>query len=86
MGGGGGNIAPPLLTSALDGGEWLSSRPGRFTSGEIAPGTHWIGGWVGPRAGLDTVDPALKTIRKCYSLKVQYKGFVNKVNEMKGSL
>jgi hypothetical protein len=20
-----------------------------------APGTHWIGGWVGPRAGLDTV-------------------------------
>jgi hypothetical protein len=22
---------------------------------EIAPGTHWIGGWVGPRAGLDAV-------------------------------
>jgi len=21
---------------------------------EIAPDTHWIGGWVGPRAGLDT--------------------------------
>jgi hypothetical protein len=20
-----------------------------------APGTHWIGGWVGPRAGLDTM-------------------------------
>jgi hypothetical protein len=20
-----------------------------------APGTHWIGGWVGPRAVLDTV-------------------------------
>jgi hypothetical protein len=20
-----------------------------------APGTHWIGGWVGPRAGLDNV-------------------------------
>jgi len=20
-----------------------------------APGTHWIGGWVGPRAGLDAI-------------------------------
>jgi hypothetical protein len=25
----------------------------RFTSGERTPGTHWIGDWVGPRAGLD---------------------------------
>jgi hypothetical protein len=25
----------------------------RFTPGEITPGTHWRGGWVGPRAGLD---------------------------------
>jgi hypothetical protein len=23
---------------------------------ERAPGTHWIGGWVNPRAGLDDVD------------------------------
>jgi hypothetical protein len=23
--------------------------------GERAPGNHWIGGWVGPRAGLDDV-------------------------------
>jgi len=23
-------------------------RPGRFTPGEGAPCTHWIGGWVGP--------------------------------------
>jgi hypothetical protein len=30
--------------------------PGRFTPGEITPGTHWIGGWVGPRAGLDAVE------------------------------
>jgi hypothetical protein len=43
------------LTSALDGGEWLASRPGRFTPREKAPGTHWIGGWVGPRAFLDAV-------------------------------
>jgi hypothetical protein len=38
------------LTSALDGGEWSASRPGRFTPSERAPRTHWIGGWVGPRA------------------------------------
>jgi hypothetical protein len=34
-------------------GEWSASRPVRFTSGERVTGTHWIGGWVGPRAGLD---------------------------------
>jgi hypothetical protein len=43
------------LTSALDGGKWSASRPSRFTLGEISPGTHWIGGWVGPRAVLDAV-------------------------------
>jgi hypothetical protein len=43
------------LTSVLDGGEWSASRPGRFTSRERAPGTHWIGGCVGPRAVLDAV-------------------------------
>jgi hypothetical protein len=43
------------LTSALDGGEWSASRPGRFTPRERAPGTHWIGGRVGPRAVLDAV-------------------------------
>jgi hypothetical protein len=44
-----------FLTSELDGGEWPTSLPGRFTPRESAPGTHWIGGWVGPRAVLDTV-------------------------------
>jgi hypothetical protein len=43
------------LTSALDGGEWSASHPSRFTPRESAPGTHWIGGWVGPRAILDAV-------------------------------
>jgi len=28
---------------------------GRFTPDERAAGTHWIGGWVGPGAGLDAV-------------------------------
>jgi hypothetical protein len=44
-----GGISPPLLTSALDGGGWSASYPGRFTPGERAPGTHLIG-WMGPRA------------------------------------
>jgi hypothetical protein len=43
------------LTSALDGGEWSSSHPGRFTPGERDPGIRWIGGWVDPRAGLNAV-------------------------------
>jgi hypothetical protein len=43
------------LTSALDGGEWSASRPGRSTPREGARGTHWIGGWVVPRAVLDAV-------------------------------
>jgi hypothetical protein len=45
-----------FLTSALVGGEWSVLRPGRFTSGERAPGTHWIGSWVGPRVGLEDVE------------------------------
>jgi hypothetical protein len=44
-----------FLTSALV-GEWSAARPGRFIFGERAPGTHWIGGWVDPRAGLDDVE------------------------------
>ena len=39
-------------TSALDGDGWSTPRPGRFTPRE-RPDTHCIGGWVGPRAGLD---------------------------------
>jgi len=34
------------LTSALDGGEWSASRPGRFTFKEKDPDTHCIGGSV----------------------------------------
>jgi hypothetical protein len=37
------------------GGEWSASCPGRFTPRERAPGTHWIGDWVGPKAVLDAV-------------------------------
>jgi hypothetical protein len=44
------STAPPFLTSAL------ASRPGHFVTGEIASDTHWIGGSVGSRAGLDAVE------------------------------
>jgi hypothetical protein len=44
-----------FLTSALGGGEWSASRPGRFTPRERVPNTHWVGDWVGPKAILDTV-------------------------------
>ena len=30
-------IAPFILISALDGGEWLASRPERFTQADTAP-------------------------------------------------
>jgi hypothetical protein len=43
------------LTSALHGGEWSSSRSGRFIAGEIAPGSHRIGGWVCLTAVLDAL-------------------------------
>jgi hypothetical protein len=52
---GNGGIAPTFLTSALDGDKWSATRPRCITPGERARGTHWIGGWVGPRAGLDAV-------------------------------
>jgi hypothetical protein len=45
-----------FLTSSLAGGERSDSRPCRFTPGVRATGIHWIGGWVGPRAGLDEVE------------------------------
>jgi hypothetical protein len=43
------------MTSALDGDEWSDSHTGRFTSGDRAIGTQWIGGFVGPRTGLNAV-------------------------------
>jgi hypothetical protein len=45
-----------FLTSPLAGGEWSDSRPGRFTAGERDSDTHWIGGWVDPRADPEDVE------------------------------
>jgi hypothetical protein len=38
-------MAQSFSTSALGGGEWSASRPGRFI-----PGTHCIGDTVGPKS------------------------------------
>jgi hypothetical protein len=40
---------------ALVAGEGPASHPSRFTSREVAPGTHWVA-WVGPRASVDNVE------------------------------
>jgi hypothetical protein len=47
---GNGDVTPPFLTSALDGGEWSDSRPCLFAPGEIAPGSHWIRRLGGPQS------------------------------------
>jgi hypothetical protein len=53
---GGGGIAPTSLAPTPYEGELSPSRPDRFTTGEGAPGTHWIGDWVGSKIGLDAVN------------------------------
>jgi hypothetical protein len=45
-----------LMKLHTDWGIWSASRPGRFTPVERDPDTHWIGGWVDPRACLDDVE------------------------------
>jgi hypothetical protein len=47
---GSGVIAPQLLNSAVDWGEWPGSRPDRSTPGEITPRTDWIGCWMAPES------------------------------------
>jgi hypothetical protein len=45
-----------FLTLELEEGERSASCHSHFTPKERAPGTHWIGGWVSPRIGLDVVE------------------------------
>jgi hypothetical protein len=53
---GSGSIAPSFLTSAPDGCERSASRPFRFNPGEKVPGAHWTAGWVGPSAGVKSME------------------------------
>jgi hypothetical protein len=45
-----------FLNSALVGGAWSFQARAALPPWERFPGTHWIGGWVGPRVGLDDVE------------------------------
>jgi hypothetical protein len=53
---GSGVTAPPFLASALDGGEWLASRPDLSAPDEAAPGTYCTRGWVVPRTSKEILD------------------------------
>jgi len=44
-----------IITSALDGGGWLTPRSVPFTHGKRL-GIHRTGCWVGPRAVLDACE------------------------------
>jgi hypothetical protein len=48
--------------SELSGGDWSASHPGCFTPREKAPDTHWIGGGVGCRTGLDVLVKGIKSL------------------------
>jgi hypothetical protein len=50
-----GGIGPRILNLGTIWRWVVSFTPGRFTSMQRAFGTHWVGDWVGARAGLDTV-------------------------------
>jgi hypothetical protein len=45
-----------FLTSALAAGEWSPSSLWCFTPGKRPPASHWIGGWVEPRAVLEDLE------------------------------
>jgi hypothetical protein len=62
-----GGRAPSFLPSELDGGEWLSSRPCRFTTGKRALGIHWIGRLGELRVGLHDMEK--RKILHCLELK-----------------
>ena len=48
------------MTTALERGKGSTSRPGRFLP-PGKPGTHYTGGWVGPRASLDSCGKSFLT-------------------------
>jgi hypothetical protein len=54
--GGSDDIAPLLLTSVLDEGEWLASPLCQMIPVEKAIGNHFIGGWVCSSFGLNIME------------------------------
>jgi hypothetical protein len=49
-------IDPRFLHLGIVGSEWSVSCSCRFALRERIPGTHWIGGWVGHRDGVDDME------------------------------
>jgi hypothetical protein len=52
-------MAPPFLTSALDGGEWLDSLPGPLYPRINSHRVRFIGNWMGPEARLGVMEKSL---------------------------
>jgi hypothetical protein len=50
---------PSGLSLTKDGGEWLASRPCRYSPGDRSPCAYSVRGWVFPRIGLDAVEIGL---------------------------
>ena len=61
------------MTAALEGGEWLAARPGRIYFRE-KPGTHFTGGFVGPRAGLNGRKISSRTVQPVVSRYTELPG------------
>jgi len=73
---GGAEVLLPTLTSVLDGGEWSTSHPGRFT-----PSTHCMVDWVGPSAVLDAVSKSPCPYRK-YNLGTPARRLITILTEL----
>jgi len=57
-----GCLAPRILNRGTRYRPRVSFTLGRFTPVGGSPGTHWIGGWVGPTSGLDAVAKRKKNL------------------------
>jgi hypothetical protein len=53
---GSGGVASPFFTLALVEVSGQLHAPALYTQGKRTPCTHWIGGWVDPRADLGIVE------------------------------
>jgi hypothetical protein len=55
--------------------EWSTSRPGRFATGERAPGMHSIAGWVNPVEEKKFLAPVGNRISAAHSVARRYTGW-----------
>ena len=67
------NQAPSFSTSALRGGNWSPSHPGRFVLSPKLSSELWEGGWVGPTACLNLLEKR-KISCSCWKSKFDFSG------------